>query len=108
MQNEALSIRSAISQLFDWAVAAGATVEEDERRPGLRCFQVCAPYGRVWRGNDTKHLVVELPLESGAAGDSMRGTEVRYARDSLARGHRMMNAEEARICDEEPVETPKD
>lgn len=82
---------------------AGGTLEEDTTRRGLRCFQLCAPYGRVWAGPGTKHIRVEVDTRREAQPEAYNAGEVSYARSLLRRGHRPMTEAESFECDETPA-----
>lgn len=82
---------------------AGASVEEDNARPPMRCLQLIAPSGRVWTGNGCKHIRVDIDSRREPQPMAYNVGEVAYASKLVAGGHRTMTEAEAVECDEIPA-----
>lgn len=82
---------------------AGGTLEEDTTIRGMRCFQLCAPCGRVWSGLGTKHIRVDVDTRRERQPMEYNRNEVSFALGLLSRGHRTMTDQEAYETDETPA-----
>lgn len=95
---------SEAKQALERAVEkVGGTLEEDQTRRGMRCFQLCAPYGRVWSGNGAKHVRVDVDTRRERQPMEYNRSEVDFAAALLRHGHRTMTEQESHEADEEPT-----
>jgi hypothetical protein len=85
------------------AKKAGGLLEEDNARPPMRCFQLVTPHGRVWSGNGSKHVRVDIDSQRAKHATEWNAAEVALALEIIADGHRTMTEAEAYDCDEIPA-----
>ena len=80
---------------------AGATVEEDAGYRDMRVFQLVAPSGKLWAGNDCQCKPVQWA--TGASTQARQFNESQFADifDTLLHGLRDMTEEEAADYSEE-------
>lgn len=97
-EEQATTRAKSIAALKLATVSRGGSWEEDDARPGMRCFQAVTSFGRVWHINGCKCYPVEI--STGAWGDDDKA-HVLSALAAMAPGHRAMTADEAFVCDEE-------
>lgn len=96
MQNTATVGRGyTLADIKRATIAAGGTVEEDHPHRDMRVFQLLAPDGKVWSGNDC--ACIRVDWAKGSTNDAISFNQSAFSalKDTLSFGLRDMTADEA-------------